>query len=718
MMAAMPRTRRTLSGLQLNGLLLTGLALLAPSAATQEPAATQEAPAAAAPARTIVVQNLAPFARREGVAVVVPFGPGESRDAAALSVGGRATAWEPFGTPWPDGSHRQALCLFVAEVDALAEVRLPLERREAAAAPAAVEPPPTTLRISVRSGDVAEAAEPAAAERLEHNALRTVELRRARLPRTGLVVECLVTRWHSQPHAHVDLAVFFSDPTTPSMQRAVDELAVECAGAALFLRHAGSFAMDQRTTERGSRTVLLRRSVLGDGQGLRRSGVLVPPLAGDRGLGDQTLQAAALAPPLAATEWAESDAFGPFGVVPQLPTWLMANGLRVHLARRHRDFVDGDLAGRGDPFAVFDQGLQRYAGQTGDQGDFGVVKLSLVARSGLPSLLFEVERAVVQEACRPVHFFEADGSPVDPAQHPEWVVWSGRTHWHGGVSKDRLGKPHPEPAFETHGWTGKDREHWSSNHLAAFAQLTGAHWARRELANEARLYLAGQTLDPEKTTSHSGAPRGAGRTALAAAWNLVVRDDALLRERMDQRMEQVYWREWHGRKLPNDAVRPMAVNDPDPRQLGGAGPYWNPWQDAIAAVGFAAQHHVTGSARARELAEELALNVVRHGWLVTEHHCQIAMAMRWRDGKPLTEDEALAGDPKLVQWAHGTAFSEWSIGAVEIARATAARRGDSALATKAAAIQQRYRSNRRPPTDGPDRGGLDRFAEWDAVRWQ
>ena len=83
----------------------------------------------------------------------------------------------------------------------------------------------------------------------------------------------------------------------------------------------------------------------------------------------------------------------------------------------------------------------------------------------------------IRDRCRPVHFYETDASPVDPANHPDWVVWNGRTHWHGDVSKDRLGKPVPEPRSEAHGWTGKDRQHWSSNYLAAYALLTGSHWA-------------------------------------------------------------------------------------------------------------------------------------------------------------------------------------------------------------------------------------------------
>ncbi len=664
--------------------------------------------------RLLVLQNLAPRARKEGIAVVVPFAQGTVRERPDLHVAGHATAWQPFGARWPDGSLRQALCLFVTEHKALDEAHVALVQGPGPDLPTTpVVLPAARIEIVVTVAGKTVRAEPVRAESLEQNALRVVELRRARLADTGLVAELLVTAWHDQAHAHVDVAVFCSDPRTPAMQCDVQELAIESHGMALVLRHTQRQQVQVQPTADGSRNVLLAGRPLGDGQGLRRTGVLVPALRGDGSLADQTLEACCLIPLLGATTWRGSDAFGPFGFVPDPPPWLAGPALRAWFAKSHAAFVTGERTAKGDAFAPFVHSLARMAGQTGDQTDFGTVKLSLVAHSGLPSLLHEVELSVLQEGCRPVHFFEADGTPVDPAAHPDWIVWSGRTHWHGGVSKDRLGKPVPEPRYETHGWTGKDREHWSNNHLAAYALLTGAHWARRELQNEARLYLAGQTLDPRHSTSNAGAPRGGGRTALAAAWTLLVTGDEALGKRMDARMDQVYWRQWAGRDLAPDRVRPMAAAGPDARLLQGKHEYWTPWQDALAAVGFAAHHRTTGNANARTLAEALAQNVVRHGWFVSERHHDIATAIRWTGGTPLTEAQWQEQEPTTVVLATGTAFAEWAAGAVEIARVAAERDGDAALAARCREIQQRLRSSRRPPADG----GMDRLGEWDAVAW-
>lgn len=672
-------------------------------------------PVPADPPRLLVLQlqNLVPLPRREGVAVVVPFRMGEVAGLPVLHVQDTATAWQPFGARWPDGSLRQALCLFTAELGALGESTVPLVPGPGPELPAGdIALPAFELQFVARQANGEHRGQPVRVADLEHNALRRVELRRGRIGRSGLVAEAIVTAWRGQPWLHVELAVFCSDPTSPAVQCDLDELAVESRGLALVLRHAGRLAIDTAMTDFGSRTVWLQKRPLGDGQGLRRTGVLVPPLAGDGSLADDTLKAACVLPLLGATQWISSGAFGPFGHVPPPPPWLERNALRAYFAKSHASFVAGDRDG--DAFAVFRPGLAKMAGQTGDQDDFGVCKLSLVAHSALPSFLHQVEVAALQETCRPVHFFEADCSPVEPAKHPEWVVWSGRTHWHHGVSKDRLGKPVPEPRSETHGWTGKDREHWSNNTLAAYALLTGAHWARLELQNEVRLYLAGQTVDPALTTSHAGAPRGAGRTALSAAWTFLVTGDDALRARMDERMAKVYAPEWDGRTLPADAVRPLAVCNPDARMLDGKQRYWNPWQEALAAIGFAAHHRVTGNAQARSLAEAVASNVVRHGWLVSGDAADIAAVMRWSDGAPLTAEQWRAKDPATVAMSAGaTAFAEWAIGAVEIARVAAERDGDEALRTKCEAIQRSLRTGRRAPPDG----GPDRFGEWDAVVW-
>lgn len=668
----------------------------------------------AAQPRHVTIQNLAPHPRQEWFCVAVPFAKAEVAGLPDLHVEGHHTVWQPFGARWPDGSLRQALCLFRPTLPAGGEAELALV---AGPGPSAeVEPGPDLsfeLDIVVQVGGTEHRARPRLVRLLEINAARKVALLRCRVGGTGLVFELILEQYTGQEHVGADLALFFSDPTSADMQRRVDKVSVECRGAALVLRHQKSLGVETEIHDAGSDVVLLAEQILADGQGVRRTGVVVPPLLGDNSLRDRTILAAIAAPPLGATDWQSSGAFGPFGLVPPVPPWLRHGALRATLAGRHQKFVQQSQRA-GGPFHAFTHGLAKNASQTGGQEDFGVAKMEAVAATGIPSFLAEVELSVLQEGCRPVHNFEEDGTPVLARKHPNWVVWSGRTHWHCQVSTDRLGKPCPVPRFESHGWSGKDRQHWSSLYLTAFYLLTGKHWALREIENEVQLYLAAQTVREGLTTSGPGAPRGAGRVLLTACWLYLCTGDADLLQRMHDRIDKVYAGGWFGSRVPEGKVRTFEVSRPDARMLQGKTEYWTPWQDALAAVGFAAFYRLTGDETAGEIADALALNTLRYGWRVEERQEPIiATALRWNaDATPLTEAEVRSNDPTTVLWSHGTAFSVWAIGAVELARQAALRTDDQPMLARAEKILHSLRSRRQAPSDR----WFDRFGEWDAVR--
>jgi hypothetical protein len=290
-------------------------------------------------------------------------------------------------------------------------------------------------------------------------------------------------------------------------------------------------------------------------------------------------------------------------------------------------------------------------------------------------------------------------------RHPDWVVWSGRTHWHCQVSSDRLGKPCPQPRFPNNGWSGKDREHWSTNYAAGHYLLTGAHWLRRELENETELFLAGETIDPKFTTSGAGAARGVGRTLLAGCWLYLCTGNERLYRRIGERIEHVIWPAWSFADADPASVRPIMVCTPDGRMLDGKHAYWNPWQEAIAVMGLGAVHRLTGDAKARRLAAGIGANVVRHGFKLDARGAIVATAIVWRDGAPIPDEELARGDKAVVVWSHGTAFSEWALPAVELTRIYAEEDGDVELAARAQQILTHLRAQ-------PSR----RLPEWDCVR--
>ncbi|MCA8955529.1 MAG: hypothetical protein KDC87_05615, partial [Planctomycetes bacterium] len=554
---------------------------------------------------------------------------------------------------------------------------------------------------------------PTRVEVLEQNQARQVLLYRCRIGRTGLLFELILTCYRGQAHFQADVALFFSDPTSAAMQVAVQEVAIESSGLVLALRNARAFGVTQQITPAGSRTTLLRDAVLGDGQGIRRSGVLRPPLGGKGpALAARTHDAAALVPVLAATSWRGTGAYGPFGYVPVPPPWLEGSAGRQALALRHRQFVAWS-ARPGDPFVRCDHMLAKDPSQTGDQGDFGILRLEPVVSTGLPSFLLEVEPSVLQEACRPVHFFEADGTPVRTQKHPDWVVWDGRAHWNKEASPDRLGKPHPQPKFHANGWFGKDRQHWSSNYLCGYYLLTGAAWARREIDNEVQLFLGMQTVRPGLGTTGRGAPRAAGRMLLLGCWLYQCTGDQALLDRMRQRMLVSHLPGWFGRELPEGKVRPLNVHPPDNRVLNGATKFWSPWMEAIAAVGYFALYRTTGDETAKHMADVISATVLQHGWLIDRTGAHVGYAIRWNeDASPITEQQMHAREPTVCHWASG-GIGLWALGGVSVALHFAKLRQDTASVAKAERILQMLRAGRMRRTAD---GWWDPLAAWDAVR--
>lgn len=699
------RALPNLVAIALCALICTGLAT--PTRAQEEAVAE----------RLLQVQNLAPEARNDWVSVSVPFRPGEVTELPDLHVDGLPTVWQPFGARHIDGSIRQALCFFRPELGSLGSTTFALVP---GSGPELGEPelslPPHALRFTTRIRGETTLAELRVTETLESNAARQVDVLRGRFGETGLVAEIVLTRWSGQDTADLAVAAFFSDPRSKAMEVQIEELAIETDGLSLVFRHARPLGIDSEYTETGSRHVLLRGDSLADGQGLRRVGVLAIPIpeeAENRERREATVRAAALCPPLAGTSWVGTDAFGPLGVVPEPPKWMRdPSELRAELAARHRRYASFARTASPDPFRAPRLGPQRRPSTAGNQADFGISALWEVACSGLASPLLEVEWSVLQEACRPTHFFEVDATPIQAARHPKWVVWTGRTHWNCKVSTDRLGKPCPEPKYDTHGYRGKDREHWSSNYLGAFYQLTGAPWALLQLRTEGQLWLGGETLRQGLYTSKPGAARAAGRTMHSGCWILLATDDPLLRQRMRARMIQVNLPSWRFAETPADRLRPFQVKGPDRRYFENSQDgVWVPWEESQTVMGFEAYLRTTGDddAKLRGFVDAIALNILRHGYRENaKGQVEIGYVMNWSNGTPPVGDEI--DDPKRVKW--NTNFSTWGVPSLVAARLAAERANESVLVQKADRLLERLQASRRAPRSG----GADDMTRWDARR--
>ena len=666
----------------------------------------------------LVVQNLAPYPRSEWVQVSVPFSEGAVKDLPDLHVDGRPTVWEPFGARWPDGSLRQALCLFRADLPRVGEIAATLVDGKGEGVPEfqAALPEHAIEIVAVIDGKRFAAKLPEV-EVLAANAARRVTVMRGRVGDSGLVAEATLEQYSGQTHAWFGIGVFFSDPHKDALQLQIDKLCVESTGLAFVPRHAALLGMRTELTDSGCRTVLLENAHLGDGQGIRRVGTLVPPLR-DKGDEesrriDDTIRAAIVCRPLGATDWTRSLAFGPYGAVPPPPPWINGpDAVRNAMARRHADFAEFVRNAKPDPFRAERHGLDTQAHRAGDQPDFGLCAMDPVAATGRPSFLFEVEWSVLQEGCRPVHFFEIDGRPYTSREHPKLVMLNGRPHWHQGTSPDRLGKPYPPEKFDSHDWSGIDNEHFSNNYICAYYLLTAEPQVLLELRNETQAWIAENTLDPEFFTSNSGTARAAGRTILSACWLWLCNPDDELKQRIRDRMHQTMIRCWCGGKWPPEYVRPYDVKGADIRYFPGPEFTWAPWEDSLTASGFGAYVALfrDRSAEIQGLVDGLALNLLRYAWRVNaDGRAEIAYAMKYYDGKPYTKE--MYDDPMVVKWP-SSSFAVWALGSLVLARQAAARQGLEDLVQRADDLLGRLQHQREVPRDG----FWDHYSMWSAIR--
>jgi hypothetical protein len=150
--------------------------------------------------------------------------------------------------------------------------------------------------------------------------------------------------------------------------------------------------------------------------------------------------------------------------------------------------------------------------------------------------------SALKYAQRPCHHYESDGTPLDLARHPGLFFWSSRPH---RLSPDRLGKTRDLAPWDVPGeWFGADRQHWLLGTLAAADRIFGCPLLQRLLEHQATAFLAGETIDPALSTSHSGSARSPGYAGMVAVHlyrGLANRDLAeRVKQRMRHRIREVY----------------------------------------------------------------------------------------------------------------------------------------------------------------------------------
>lgn len=411
-------------------------------------------------------------------------------------------------------------------------------------------------------------------------------------------------------------------------------------------------------------------------------------------------------------DWSAKNAFASLNAVQQPENPNVQSHWTQLIAQFHEfsSFINTN----GNPWDDYPLGLTKTPGQTGDQSDFGCVEAGAIAYMGAAELLDMIYFLATEEAKRPGHYYEMDGSEVRSANHPNWVVWGQETHWHTGVSPDRLGKTGPNLGSDTHGWHGKDLEHHSSNLLSLAALMTGSYLLLDECDHEMEAYLAGHTLPSMKpgwSTNDKFPPRAFGRThhAICNHYLLMPRQD--VRTRMIARFNQCVLPQWDG------ATRSPVKNwnhMRDDRVLGSTVDAWVPWNESLGFVGAVALYNTTREPAVRNMLAQWGNTILNYGWHAdydgsTLVSLSLGGGVRWyEDGRAL--EEAEYHDPSKYIPA-GAGLILWGVQVLEVIRNNPGVFGQE-NANKAALYAQFMRQQYAIQPNVP----FSEFGQWLAIK--
>lgn len=446
-----------------------------------------------------------------------------------------------------------------------------------------------------------------------------------RIPEWGIVFEWWADLLAGDPVVPCWGKIVWSDRNDPNPTRRFQNFAIR-SGESFALDFAKRCGAVPPVRDAQGRWVTILNSTaftLGDGTGLPISGVLLgmpkpgtetKPPANPEDLTDPTVRSfnmlvAALEGPIVAVS---HDWNGDWCGNKNTPRLSVALG-----TQEWESFENSALTTVGW-FAPRPVGIGLTPGQTGDQEDFGACKGTYAVTEHDPRHLRRYQYSVYSELFRGINLYEASGAPLSAADHPNWVTWNGVTHYHPGVSPDRLGK---NDAWSTTppgtGWYGYDDQHRSQNNLAAYAMLTDDPLANDQIKQQF-------TVDAASYRSRypqygMGAARAQGRVAQAIANFLTVTSDAqrtnwevLLRARMAA-----------SDQLPtmnvSGPMKVLAWGGPDGRKQiyynGQLASWTSMWEHGLAAVGiYAAAKQLPSDTQTQNVLRKVCSTLLQFGF--------------------------------------------------------------------------------------------------------
>lgn len=669
--------------------------------------------------------NRSSYPRNEVAYATIPFKKGEWHGQALAADGASEYYLSPFGSPYDDGSYRFGALLARVHVKEHDDHVLVLSDEDQPESPSPFELGGNILQLLNASfvvgfnvGARLYHTEFSNWKLLETNPLRQVYQTRSRVKHTHFVVDLKFYVCSKQNIIKWELRVTGSDPDTTDKIYPVDRITIG-VGETAYLHARNIERYGGRAVTPYRMYILAEDTHFGDGQSLSFYGELVPPFDWN----DPTQAANALAAveyPLhgMSQDWPEcEEAYGPFGKMAQpLPDRV---GDVYEEVERNVIKWWKFMSGTGNTWDNWEKGLGTYPGATGSQDDFGLIEAEDLLFSGLGELIDPYYFLAQEDAKRPVHFHESDGSYVTHVNHPEWVTW-GTTHWHPGVSKDRLGKTDFSKINDTHGWGAKDWQHFSSNLLYTITLLTHSYMLLDEVNNEAEVLLAGHTTPddyPGWSTNNINVPRGFGRPqrAMMQQHLLTNRTDVIDKsvKRLQQNVLSDPKTKWIGGRV-NGPVKVWAIGA-DNRLLGSNTLAWTAWNEILGWQGMVALYHITGHPEAKRMVIEWGTALLKYGWRVKRDvsgisELLIGHGIKWLDdGEPLTPEQQF--DPKCFK--PGGGIKLWGLPLVAYISKSELFPDD--MRQLASEYYERLMFERRHGLGSKPGQVFDEFGKWDAI---
>jgi hypothetical protein len=319
-------------------------------------------------------------------------------------------------------------------------------------------------------------------------------------------------------------------------------------------------------------------------------------------------------------------------------------------------------------------GIGKTPGQTGAQEDFGATKGTHVVLSNRPDYIQALQFVSYYELFRGTNHYEESGNPLNADDHPQWVTWNGGTHWHTGVSPDRLGKTENAPPGT--GWFGYDDQHRSQNNFAAYAMLSDDPLIGDQLYHQLQTDKACHRIK----FGSAGATRAQGRHVGAWAQFLTITDGeerAEWKKLIDERVRT-------SSRVPtlnvDGPMKTLNAKGPDGRKGiykdGALAPTTSMWEHGLAIVGLYKAYKNNPTDELREVLTKVAHTLLKYGWFTESGRYYVVADIIWKDGEHVDLKLANGWDgksanPMTQQFMYsegGRGVNEWTVAGLRVAR--------------------------------------------------